>query len=307
MEASATGCWSTRTSWSSGSRSRIRKTPGSSSTAFTLLPLSLAFFSIRSSSFDAVFGVGGLSFLTRPFAGDDGHKGVCQGGVEGSLGSIRVVAIELDRAHGKRPCSPMIHVHILPFEGRRDHETEDGGNRVRPGLQAVQTPGMNERTPHLPWPTPDLRSPIWGRSYADMHGIVEQLVIPEGLPQQAVSVITTARELIRHSYFRYKFSTVAVAVSIIAVEAALADRYGNKKLNVMIDRSAADGLVTEEQRDMLHTGREIRNRFAHGKITHSALSPAMAVTMVQTSLSLLELLIQAVPATQDPGAGTGPP
>lgn len=79
-------------------------------------------------------------------------------------------------------------------------------------------------------------------------------------------------------------------MSILAIEAALADRYGNKTLAAMIDRAAADGLVTEEQRDMLPTGRKIRNRFAHGKTTTSALSPALAVSMVQTALSALVLL-----------------
>ncbi|MET8142129.1 DUF4145 domain-containing protein [Sphaerisporangium sp. NPDC005288] len=128
-----------------------------------------------------------------------------------------------------------------------------------------------------------------------MHEIVKDLVIPDGAPSAAASVMTTARELIRHSYFRYEFASVAVAVSIIALEAALTDRYGNKKLVSLIDQAASDGLITEEQRDLLHTGRDIRNRFAHGKTTHSALPPTTAVRMVQTSLSAL-LLISRDPA-----------
>ncbi|WP_176710335.1 DUF4145 domain-containing protein [Streptomyces sp. Wb2n-11] len=149
---------------------------------------------------------------------------------------------------------------------------------------------MNDPIPHLPWPTPDPRARHWASTYADMHTIVEDLVIPGGAPPAAVSVMTTARELIRHSYYRHEFTNVAVAVSIISLEAALVDRYGKKALVRLIDEAAAEGLIDEEQRDLLHTGREIRNRFAHGKTTGAALTPPMAVGMVQTSLRILMVL-----------------
>ena len=60
--------------------------------------------------------------------------------------------------------------------------------------------------------------------YADMHGLVEDLVVPDTVPAAAATVLTTARELLRHSYYVYEFSTVGVLHSLIAVEMVLRDR-----------------------------------------------------------------------------------
>lgn len=141
---------------------------------------------------------------------------------------------------------------------------------------------------HLPWPIPDPRARLWATQYAHMHEIVEPLEdIPDHTPPAAASIITTARELIRHSYYRHEFAAVGAGTSIIAVEAALAARYGRGRLVDFINRAAADGLIDEEQQNMLHTGREIRNGYAHGKTTHAALPPFFAVRMVRTSLDLI--------------------
>lgn len=63
------------------------------------------------------------------------------------------------------------------------------GNAAALRPQFGQTRCMDEQFPRLPWPIADPRSPLWGGSYADMHAIVAQLVIPDGLPQRATSVI----------------------------------------------------------------------------------------------------------------------
>lgn len=144
---------------------------------------------------------------------------------------------------------------------------------------------------HLPWPIPDPRARLWATQYADMHEIVAPLEdIPDHTPPAAASVITTARELIRHSYYRHEFAAIGVATSIIAVEAALAARYGRGRLVDYINRAADDGLITADEKDMFHTGREIRNGYAHGKTTHAALTWPLAVRMVRTSLDLILLL-----------------
>ncbi|MEU1552189.1 hypothetical protein ABZ517_05630 [Streptomyces scabiei] len=145
--------------------------------------------------------------------------------------------------------------------------------------------------PELPWPVPDQRFRHFVGDFADMHDLVRDLVIPDGLPSSTVSVLTTARELIRHSYFRYEFMMLGVAMSIIAIETALTARYGRGSLAEHLKKAHADGTLDEEQYDLLDTtGRPIRNKFAHGDLTHAAITPALAVAMAQTSFTILAQL-----------------
>ncbi|MFJ8164150.1 hypothetical protein ACIRBY_24920 [Streptomyces sp. NPDC096136] len=53
---------------------------------------------------------------------------------------------------------------------------------------------------------------------------MEDLVVPDGVPEAATTVLRTAREPLRQSYYCYEFSTVAVMHSPIAVEIVLHDR-----------------------------------------------------------------------------------
>lgn len=48
--------------------------------------------------------------------------------------------------------------------------------------------------------------------------------MPAGAPEAAATVLRTARELLRQSYYCYEFSTIAVMHSLIAVEIVLRDR-----------------------------------------------------------------------------------
>ncbi|MDX3803117.1 hypothetical protein [Streptomyces sp. AK04-3B] len=143
-------------------------------------------------------------------------------------------------------------------------------------------------TPELPWPVPDSRFRHWAGEFADMHDLVRDLVLPPGLPEAAERVLTTARELIRMSYYRYEFMMVGAATSIIAIEAALSDRYGKGTLANHLKQALADGLLTQDQFDLLDScGRPIRNRYAHGDLTHAVLTPPLAVGMVRTSIAIL--------------------
>ncbi|MFJ4739114.1 hypothetical protein [Streptomyces sp. NPDC088775] len=158
-------------------------------------------------------------------------------------------------------------------------------------------------TAELPWPVPDERFRHWAGQFADMHDLVRDLVIPPGLPQAAESVLTTARELLRMSYYRFEFMMIGAGTSIIAVETVLTDRYGKGTLAGHLKRARADGLLTEEQYDLLDgAGRPLRNRYAHGDLTHAALSPPMAVGIVRTSITVLGELH----AASGPGATPEP-
>ncbi|WP_392757992.1 hypothetical protein [Streptomyces sp. LN590] len=85
-----------------------------------------------------------------------------------------------------------------------------------------------------------------------------------------------------------RFMMIGAATSVIAIETALADRYGKGTLAGHLGNARADGLLTEEQYDLLDScGRPIRNRYAHGDLTHAVLTPPLAIGMVRTSITIL--------------------
>ncbi|MFE0678665.1 hypothetical protein [Streptomyces sp. NPDC058867] len=117
--------------------------------------------------------------------------------------------------------------------------------------------------------------------------------MPDGVPEAAVTVLRTARELLRQSYYCYEFSTVAVMHSLIAVEIVLRDRIpdaGKKSLNQLIKQGTTDGILTARQAEYLDYGRQIRNGMAHGQTTHAVMPPAMAMPMVTTSFTIVSEL-----------------
>lgn len=154
-------------------------------------------------------------------------------------------------------------------------------------------------TQRLPFPVPDGRSHYFVGQYADMHDIVEHLVVPDGIPEAAATVLRTARELLRHSYYCYEFSTVAVLHSLVAVEIVLRDRIadaGSKPLHTLIKQGASSGVLTARQAEYLDHGRRIRNRLAHGQTTHAAMPLAMAEPMVRTSFAIVAELYRPPPS-----------
>ncbi|MCX5078593.1 hypothetical protein OHA84_37215 [Streptomyces sp. NBC_00513] len=148
-------------------------------------------------------------------------------------------------------------------------------------------------TQRLPFPIPDERAHYFVGQYADMHDLVEDLVVPDGVPEAAATVLRTARELLRQSYYCYEVSTVAVMHSLIAVEIVLRDRIpgaGKKALHQLIKQGAETCVLTARQAEYLDDGRKIRNGMAHGETTHIAMPPAMAVPMVTTSFTIVSEL-----------------
>lgn len=142
-----------------------------------------------------------------------------------------------------------------------------------------------------PWPR-DERARHWADEFEDMDAIIKQLEVPASVPINTARAFDTARELIRFSYYHFEFAAVAVATSIIAIEAALRERYGGGNLASLIRRGLEDGTINAEQADLLNTGRSIRNRYAHGETAHPALPIPFAVRMVSTSLDVIVSLSQ---------------
>ncbi|MFF2864817.1 hypothetical protein ACFVSX_33650 [Streptomyces rubiginosohelvolus] len=164
---------------------------------------------------------------------------------------------------------------------------------------------------HLPFPVPDPRAHHFVTQYADMHDVVAGLTVPSGIPQSAATVLHTARELLRHSYFCYEFSTVALLHALIAMEIVLRAKIpdsGTKPLNTLIRQGNESGLLTERQTEFLHDGRKLRNRIAHGQRAHSVMPPHWGAGMLTTSFALISEVWAAQPtppATTGTDEGTG--
>ncbi|WP_369185848.1 hypothetical protein [Streptomyces sp. Y1] len=156
---------------------------------------------------------------------------------------------------------------------------------------------MNDLPPlpgPLPWPVRDSRAHYFVDHYSDMHALVADLVLPEHAPAYVVSALETSRELIRHSYYRYEFTTVAVTHSLFALERALAEHLGVKKnFQQLIALAAATDTITADLADRLDAGRLLRNKLAHGELTGSALTPVMAVSMVRAAFDTAAVLFPA--------------
>ncbi|MFF2375029.1 hypothetical protein ACFVUW_11665 [Streptomyces xiamenensis] len=164
---------------------------------------------------------------------------------------------------------------------------------------------------HLPFPVPDPRAHHFVHQYADMHEIVAGLTVPAGIPQSAATVLHASRELLRHSYFCYEFSTVALLHALIAMEIVLRAKVpdsGTKPLNALIKQGEESGLLTERQTEFLHDGRKLRNRIAHGHRDHSVMPPHWGAGILTKSFTLISEVWAAQPmppATTDTYEGTG--
>ncbi|MFI5548239.1 hypothetical protein ACIA6E_31165 [Streptomyces sp. NPDC051815] len=142
--------------------------------------------------------------------------------------------------------------------------------------------------------------------YADLHDLVADLVLPGGASMYVMSALETSRELIRHSYYRYEFATVAVTHSLFALEHVLAERLAtNEPLHALIERAAGTGLITAELAAELDRGRMLRDRLGQGAESSAALRPLRAVAMLRAVFDAVSLLLRppstAEATAADPG------
>jgi hypothetical protein len=148
-----------------------------------------------------------------------------------------------------------------------------GEKPLQPGKRSCETAQM--ATHRLPFPVPDERAHLFVDSYADMHDLVEDLVVPADVPEAAATVMRTARELLRQSYYCYEFSTVAVMHSLIAVEIVLRDRIPDadkKPLRGLIKQGSADGMRSSPSSARRPPG-DHGSVTALGGVSHRRLSP----------------------------------
>ncbi|MFB6581703.1 MULTISPECIES: hypothetical protein [unclassified Streptomyces] len=151
----------------------------------------------------------------------------------------------------------------------------------------------------LPPPTDPLLLPVRDPrardlvlDYADMHALVAALVLPGNASMYVMSAMETSRELIRHSYYRYEFATVAVTHSLFALEHVLAERLATEEpLRVLIERATAAGLITPGLAAELDRSRLLRDKLTQGAASSAALDPLRAVALVRVVFDAVSLLL----------------
>ncbi|MFD7256400.1 hypothetical protein [Streptomyces sp. NPDC059874] len=153
----------------------------------------------------------------------------------------------------------------------------------------------------LPAPAPDPRARHLVPDHEGMHTLVAELAVPGEASMYVMSAMETSRELIRHSYYRYEFATVAVTHSLFALERVLAERLAiNRPLQELIERAADAGLISAELAAELDRGRLLRDSLTQGAVTSAALGPERAVDMVRAVFDAVRLLLRPPPAAGAP-------
>ncbi|MET9852127.1 hypothetical protein ABZY57_04105 [Streptomyces sp. NPDC006450] len=142
--------------------------------------------------------------------------------------------------------------------------------------------------------------------YAEMYALVGDLVLPGGASMYVMSALETSRELIRHSYYRCEFATVAVTHSLFALEHVLAVRLAtNEPLHVLIERATDAGLITAELAIELDRIRLLRDELTQGAESSAALRPLRAVAMLRSVFDAVSLLLRPPSAAETTTAGVG--
>ncbi|GAA2828859.1 hypothetical protein GCM10010441_61650 [Kitasatospora paracochleata] len=154
--------------------------------------------------------------------------------------------------------------------------------------------------PYGPDPVPDPRSCDLAPDFAGMEELVGGLVLPAHAAAEVVSALETARELVRHSYYRFEFATVAVAHAQLALERALALRLGAAgTVRELIDRAVGEGLLPADPAARLEPGCRVAGLLTRGEVTSAAVLPLRAVALVGAVFEAVGLLL---PAPPDAGA-----
>lgn len=113
----------------------------------------------------------------------------------------------------------------------------------------------------------------------------ERWPVSEAVPESVADLLRVSRELFVHAPFSYDFFTVSVAWSLLALEAALRHRLQatvRGGLKDLIDRAERDGLVSSDDAERLHAGRQIRNRLSHPR-AQVAVTPGLAEVFLETT------------------------
>ncbi|MFF5973366.1 hypothetical protein ACFY7C_17765 [Streptomyces sp. NPDC012769] len=160
-----------------------------------------------------------------------------------------------------------------------------------------------------PPPLPDPRMRDVVPDHEGMRVLVAELALPSAGSMYVTSALDTCRELVRHSFFRYEFATVAVTHSLVALEHVLVERLAvDAPLRELIERAVDAGLIDAGLAAELDRCRLLRERLARGAATSAAVGPEKAVAMLRTVFDAVALLLREPPegAERAVGPADGP-
>ena len=131
---------------------------------------------------------------------------------------------------------------------------------------------------------PDPRWQLLHGDRAALEQIAAQWPTSAKVPGEIAEMLRVARDLLVHSYFVYEFGAVAVAWSLIAVEAALRNRVADEAserepLARVISKAEELGLLRADEVVALDAARKFRNSLAHAK-GQSVFSLGMVAPML---------------------------
>jgi hypothetical protein len=132
-------------------------------------------------------------------------------------------------------------------------------------------------------------------SYAALKARTERWPVSPRTPEGVASLLARSRRTFADGYYTYENFADAAAKSLQAVEAALRCRLEesqNPTLAKLIDRAHEQGLFDDAAKDILHTGRELRNRQFHAT-AQPIWTPALAAEVIHTSHRLVAELFEA--------------
>jgi hypothetical protein len=123
----------------------------------------------------------------------------------------------------------------------------------------------------------------------------EKWPISPQTPESVAAQLARSRQLFIDGYYTYENFFDAATRSLQAVEAALRvrlDAGSRVSFAKLIDRAKAEGLVDDYTHEILHTGRELRNRQIHAT-TLAVFNPAVAARVIATSHKLVVELFES--------------
>jgi hypothetical protein len=103
-------------------------------------------------------------------------------------------------------------------------------------------------------------------TYRRLRAAADDWIITEATPEGPARLLRAARDMFALGFYSYELVACSNAWSIFAVEAALKLRLGADEkapFRTLIMRARGQGLINDYLAGILHTGRELRNRFVH--------------------------------------------
>lgn len=147
---------------------------------------------------------------------------------------------------------------------------------------------MNKGPERIP---PDPRWQNMIGTWKDLQQLASEWPVSDTVPQHINAMLQTARDLFVQHYFVYEFGAVSVVWSLLALEAALRDRFSveedkERRLVDLIAEARDCRWIRDNDDQLLDAGRQLRNRFVHAH-KQAVLTPGLVAGMLQTTQDLI--------------------